>query len=167
MPEILKFEKPQPEPVEQVWWVPDMVEWLERIGFKFRWVDDNVQIRYPSDLGLELPEHVNQAAVARALAEKVAQDRSLDMCIRRFVHDRHKWQLKEAMSVLSGGPFDGERIPVSTWGGTFPRKVRRAWWAVYTREFGNLHADFRGYATSKAKAKTQQFAMRARTEGNE
>lgn len=159
--DVIPFAKPAKEPVKQEWRVPNAIEWLERLGFRFTFEDNRVTIGRPHTLELGLPPNVNQHQVASAIAQYIVNDEALRRAIHNFVKDRHDTTVSQSKAVLVGGPCDGERIPASIWGGTFCRNIRRGWWAIYVRKHGNLHADFRGYATSETKGKTNQLAIRA------
>lgn len=73
--------------------------------------------------------------------------------LARFAAELRKEAAHKEAARLIGGPFDGEQIEVSTWGKTFSRKIRKAWWAVYKRRHGELGARFVGFATSESNAK--------------
>jgi hypothetical protein len=146
--------------------LPNIVEFLEMLGFKFEWCaeEKKCHIRVPQELeGINVGFMVDAGDLCKDIAEFcIAQKWAPE--ITAFVRRRHQRNVEQAeyerKCRLVGGPFDGEPIPQSdwsSWGKTFPRKVRKAWWAVYIRKGGKLHADFVGFATSESKAMTKSL----------
>lgn len=100
----------------------------------------------------------NAPGIVRALVHELRTEPGAADAARHFADHYFERQRKKAESKLVGGPFDGEQIEAHRRGGTEARKVRRAWWAVYKRRSGAYGADFVGYATSEAKAKSYTLA---------
>jgi len=140
-----------------------LVEFFERLGYEFNWNPDEmkVEVMHPDELnGISCGPLADSQYVAIQLLQQLQEFDSKEhyFNIHKFIRNRYLQAEQQAMAKLVGGPFDGEAIRVSTQGQTHCRQIRKAWWAAYIQEHGQLHATFRGYATSEVKAKTKQYS---------
>lgn len=122
------------------WPIPGVVRFLESVGFAFEldW-DDELTIAYPGDL--------TGKTLADALAEHgAAIVRTVKL---RSASERHQFM---------GGPYNGQHHGRCS-GERIAINIRRGKWAVYLVA-ADGRAWFRGYATSRVKARRLEVLAR-------